>query len=87
MLAADTSCFSVGTAAFNRTSHRLAVVLPAFSPGSVSVGDARVRCAVSKGTMLDADKVAKHLRGVAGRIGAGQLHAVLAAKLAFYYRI
>ena len=58
-----------------------------FPPGSVGVGDARVRCAVSKGTMLDTDKVAKDLRGVAGWISAGQLRFVLTAMPAYFHRI
>lgn len=48
--------------------------------------DARVRCAVSKGAMLGADKLAKDLRGLAVWIGAGQLHRVLEAQATFLHR-
>ena len=72
---------------FSRALQCLVVVLPTFTPGSVGVGDARVRCAVPKGTMLDADKVAKHLRSVAGWIGAGQLYRVLEAQATSLLRI
>ena len=41
------------------------------------VGKARVRCAVSKGAVLDADKLAGGLRGAAVWIGAGRLRGVL----------
>ena len=44
------------------------------------VGDARVQGAVSIGAVLDADKLAEDLRGVAVWIGAGQLHSVLEAQ-------
>ena len=77
---ADSSCNNIGITAFSRASPFTAVVLLTFPPGSVGVGDARVRCAVAKGTMLEADKIAKHLRSVAGWIRAGQLHCVLAAQ-------
>lgn len=49
--------------------------------------DARVRCAVSKGAMLGADKLAKDLRGLAVWIGAGQLHRVLEAQATRLYRV
>ena len=40
-------------------------------------GDARVRCAVSIGAVLDADHLANESRGLAAWIGAGQFHHVL----------
>ena len=87
MLMTNTSCFRDAAAAFSGASHCLAVVLCTFPPGSDGVGNARVRCAVPKGTMLDTDKVAKDLRGVAGWISAGQLHCVLAAQATSFYSI
>ena len=67
---ANSSCFSIGAAAFYRARHCLAVVFCALPSRTDGVGNARVRCAVSKGAVLDADKPAKDLRGVAVSIGA-----------------
>ena len=86
MFRAKPSCFSDAAAAFGRASYCLAVVLQAFSSHSGGVVDARVRCAVSPGAVLDADKLAEDLRGVAVWIGAGQLRRVLEAQAAFLHR-
>ena len=59
------------------------LALPSHTDGVV---DAGVRCAVSKGAVLDADKPAKDLRGVAVWIGAGQFHRVLAAQATLLHR-
>ena len=80
MLIAYPSRLSDVAAALCRAHHRLAVVLRALPSRTDGVGNARVRGAVSKGTVLEADKPAKDLRSVAVRIGAGQLHRVLAAQ-------
>ena len=86
MFAADPSRCSVGAAAFRRARHCFAVVFRALPSHRDGVGDARIRCAVSIGAMLDADKLAKDLRGLAVWIGAGQLHRVLAAQATFLHR-
>ena len=70
-------------AAFCRARHCLAVVFLALPSHRHSVGNARGRRAVSKGAVLDADKPAKDLRGLAVWIGTGQLHRVLAAQATF----
>ena len=80
MFSAKPPCSGNVAAAFGRARHCLAVVFRALAPHSAGVGNARVRCAVSKGAMLDADKLPKDLRRVAVWIGAGQLHRVLAAQ-------
>ena len=87
MRAANSSGLSNVATTVSRALWCLAVVLSTFPPCSVGVGDARVRCAVPKGTMLDADKVAKDLRGIAGWISAGQFYCVLAAQATSFYRI
>ena len=70
MITAYPSCFRVGVTAFGRVSCcRVLETLPSHSDG-----DARVRCAVSKGAVFLADKLTKGLRSVAVWIGAGQLH-------------
>ena len=79
MFAAKSSSYSIDAAAFSRARHCLAVVFRALPSHRDGVVDARVRCAVSIGAVLDADKLAEDLRGVAVWIGAGQLHRVLAA--------
>ena len=86
MFVAKPACSSVGAAAFHRARHCLAVVFLAFSSRTDGVGNARVRGAVSKGAVLDADKLAKDLRGLAVWIGAGKLHRVLAAQATFLNR-
>ena len=68
------SCYSVGAAAVHRARHCLAIVLRAVSSHRDGIVRACVRCAVSKGAVLEADKLAKDFRGVAVWIGAGQLH-------------
>ena len=62
-----------------------AVMFPALPSRTDGVGDARVRCAVSIGAVLEADKPAEDLRGLAVRNGAGQLHRVLEAQAAFIH--
>ena len=86
MLTAKPSCSRIGAAAFHRAPHCLAVVLLALPSHRDGVGDARVQGAVSIGAVLDADKLAKDLRGVAVWIGAGQLHRVLEAQATFLHR-
>ena len=86
MFTAKPSCLSNAAAAFGRARHYLAVVLLALPSHRDGVGNARVRGAVSKGAVLDADKLAKSLRGVAVWIVAGQLHLVLAAQTTFLHR-
>ena len=86
MCCAKPSCFSDAAAAFHRARHRLAVVFPALPSNRDGVVDTRVQGAVSIGAVLDADKPAKDLRGVAVWIGAGQLHRVLAAQATFLHR-
>ena len=83
---AQSSRCSNGGAAFHRARHCLAVVFPALPSNRDGVVDARVQGAVSIGAALDADKLAEDLRGVAVRIGAGQLHRVLAAQATFLHR-
>ena len=56
----------------------------ALSSHTDGVGNARVRGAVSKGAVLDADKLATDPRGVAVWIAAGQLRRVLAAQATFH---
>ena len=85
MFTANPSCFSVGVAAFGRACHRPAVVLRALPSNRDGVGDARVQGAVSIGAVLEADKLAEHLRGLAVWIGAGQLHRVLEAQAALLH--
>ena len=80
MLAAKPSCYCDVAAAFSRARQRLAVVLRTLPSNRDGVGNARVQGAVSIGAVLDADKPAEDLRGVAVWIGAGQLHRVLAAQ-------
>ena len=84
MLSAKPSCFSVGAADFHGARRCPDVVFPALSTHRHSVVDARVRCAVL-GAVLDADKLAENLRGVAVWIGAGQFHRVLAAQATFLH--
>ena len=86
MFSAKPSRCSVGAAAFDRARHCLAVVFPALPSHSDGVVGARVQGAVSVGAVLDADKLAEDLRGLAVWIGAGQLHRVLAAQAAFLHR-
>ena len=83
MLAAKPSSLSVNAAAFHRARHCSAVVFLALSSNRDGVVDARVQCAVSKGAVLDADKLAEDLRGLAVWIGAGQLRTVLDAQSTF----
>ena len=71
MFAAKPSCFINVAAAFHRARCCAAVVLPALASHRDGVVDARVQGAVSKGTVLDADKLAENLRGLAVWIGAG----------------
>ena len=85
MFAAQSSCYSVGAAAC-KACHCLAVVFLALLSHGDGLGYARVRCVVSIGAVLDADKLAKDLRGLAVWIGAGQLHRVLAAQATFLHR-
>ena len=82
---ATPASFSKGAAAFHRARHRLAVVFLALPSHRDGVGNARLRCAVSIGAVLDADKFAKDLRGLAVWIGAGQLYRMLAAQAAFLH--
>ena len=79
MFIAKPSCLSDRAAAFSRARHCPAVVFLALPSNRDGVGDARVQGAVSKGAVLDADKLAEDLRGLAVWIGAGQLHRVLEA--------
>lgn len=85
MFAAKPTCLDNAAAAFGRAHHCLAVVFRALSSHRDGVGNARVRCAVSIGAVLDADKPAKDLRGLAVWIGAGQLHRVLLAQATFLH--
>ena len=86
MFCAKPACFTNVDAAFGRACHCLAVVFPTLPSNRDGVGDARIRGAVSKGAVLDADELAEDLRGLAVWIGAGQLHRVLAAQAAFLHR-
>ena len=86
MFRAKPLCFSNAAAAFCRACRCLAVVRLALSSHSDGVVDARVRGAVSKGAVLDADKLAIDLRGLAVWVGAGQLRRVLAAQATFLHR-
>ena len=86
MFGAKPASFSGGAAAFHRARHRLAVVLRALPSNRDGVGDARVQGAVSIGAVLDADKLAEDLRGLAVWISAGQLHRVLEAQATFLHR-
>ena len=86
MFAAKSACFGVGAAAFHRARHCLAVVFLALPSNRDGVVDARVQGAVSIGAVLDADKLAEDLRGLAVWIGAGQLHRVLEAQATFLHR-
>ena len=83
MFLAKPSCFSIGAAAFSRAHYCPAVVFRALPSNRDGVVDARVQGAVSIGAVLDADKPAEDLRGLAVWIGAGQLHRVLAAQATF----
>ena len=83
MFTANPASFSNVAATFRRARHCLTVVFCALPSRSDGVVDARVRCAISIGAVLEADKLAKDLRGVAVWIGAGQLHHVLAAQATF----
>ena len=83
MFLANSSCFGDAAAAFHRARHCPAVVLRALPSNRDGVVDARVQGAVSIGAVLDADKLAEDLRGLAVWIGAGQLHRVLAAQATF----
>ena len=83
--AKPSSCSNVA-AAFRRARHRLDVVFQALPSHRGGMGDARVRGAVSIGAVLDADKLAKDLRGVAVWIGARQLHCVFEAHPTFLPR-
>ena len=85
LIAHPPSC-SVRPAAFHRAHHCPAVVFRALPLYTDGVVDARVRCAVSIGAVLDADKLAEDLRGLAVWIGAGQLHRVLEAQATFLHR-
>ena len=85
MLAAKPSCYCDVAAAFDRARYCPAVVhraLPSYTDGVV---DARVQGAVSIGAVLDADKLAEDLRGLAVWIGAGQLRFVLEALPPSFY--
>ena len=86
MFIAKPACLGNITAAFCRARHCPAVVLLALPSNRDGVGDARVQGAVSIGAVLDADKLAEDLRGLAVWIGAGQLHRVLEAQAAFLHR-
>ena len=86
MFTAKPSCYSIGAAAFDGARHCPAVVFLALPSNRDGVVDARVQGAVSIGAVLDADKLAEDLRGVAVWIGARQLHRVLAAQAAFLHR-
>ena len=79
MLTAHPSRLRNGGAAFHRAHRCLAVVFPTLSSHSDGVVHARFRGAASIGAVLDADKLAKDLRGLAVWIGAGQLRRVLFA--------
>ncbi len=85
MCFAHPSRIRVGAAALHRARHCLAVVFPTFASHRDGVVDARVQGAVSIGAVLDADKLAKDLRGLAVWIGAGQLHRVLLAQATFLH--
>ena len=71
MFTAKPSSYRVGAATFHRARHCPAVVLRALSSNRDGVADARVQGAVSIGAVLDADKLAEDLRGLAVWIGAG----------------
>ena len=86
MFSAEPSSLSNGCAAFGTARHCLAVVFRALPSRTDGAGNARVRCAVSIGAVLEADKPANDLQGLAVWIGAGQLHRVLAAHAAFLRR-
>ena len=86
MFVAEPPSFSDDAAAFHRARHCPAVVLRALPSNRDGVVDARVQSAVSIGAVLDADKLAEDLRGVAVWIGAGQLHRVLEAQSTFLHR-
>ena len=64
MFAAQSSCYSVGAAAC-KACHCLAVVFLALLSHGDGLGYARVRCVVSIGAVLDADKLAKDLGVIA----------------------
>ena len=74
MWTATPSSSRVGGTAFHRARHCPAVVFRALPSNRDGVVDARVQGAVSIGAVLEADKLAEDLRGVAVWIGAGQLH-------------
>ena len=80
MFIAEYSGYSDGAAAFGRARRCLAVVFPALPSRTDGVRSARARCAVSKGAVLDVDKLAEAARSVAGWIGTGQLHRVREAR-------
>ena len=63
IFAAKSSYFSDAAAAFCGTRHCLAVVFQTLASHTNGLGDARVRCAVSKGAMLAADTLAGDFRG------------------------
>ena len=63
--------YALVVAAFYSARRRLAVVFPAPPSQRDGVVDARVQGAVSIGGMLDADKLAKDLRGVAVQPSSG----------------
>ena len=86
MCFAHPSRIRVGAAALHRARHCLAVVFPSFASHRDGVVDARVQCAVPKGAVLEADKLAGDLRGVTVWLGTGQLHRVLAAQAPFLPR-
>ena len=71
MCSAKTSCLSVGSAAVHRARHCLAVVFFALPSRTDGDRNARVRGAVSIGAVLQAEKLANDLRGLAVRLGAG----------------
>ena len=87
MLDTDTTCLRTSGAAF-LFAHFLAAAAVFAAPASWCCGGsgARVQGAVSKGAMLDADELAKDLRGVAVCLGAGRLHRVLEAQATFLLR-
>ena len=85
MFIAYSSGYCDAAAAFRRARHCLAVVFLALPSYTGGVVDARVQGAVSIGAVLEADKPAEDLRGLAVWIGAGQLHRVLAAQATFLH--
>ena len=79
---ATPSCHSVGAATADKAYQGPGVVFPALPFHTDGFVDARVRSAVPKGTMFDAENLGAYLWSAALWISAGHLHSVLATKAA-----